>query len=37
LIDNDPYIGVRIEDGRVVIPDGLGLGIELDSDQPGLK
>ena len=37
LIDNDPYIGVRIEDGRVMIPDGLGLGIELDSDQPGLK
>ena len=37
LIDNDPYIGVRIEDGRVVIPDGLGLGIELDSNQPGLK
>jgi len=23
LIDNDPYIGVRIEDGRVMIPDHL--------------
>lgn len=37
LIDNDPYIGVRIEDGHVIIPDGNGLGVKLDSDHPGLK
>ena len=37
LIDNDPYDGVRIVNGRVVIPHGNGLGVELNSDYPGLK
>ncbi len=37
LIDNDPYNGVKIIDGRVVIPHGNGLGVELNSDYPGLK
>jgi len=37
LIDNDPYIGVQIEDGRVIIPNGDGLGVELNSKYKGLK
>ena len=37
LIDNDPYIGVLIEDGRVIIPDGHGLGLQLNSTYKGLK
>ena len=37
LIDNDPYIGVLIEDGRVIIPDGYGLGLQLNSTYKGLK
>jgi len=37
LIDNDPYDGVRIIDGRLVIPHGNGLGVELNSDYPELK
>ncbi|MBC8322159.1 MAG: dipeptide epimerase [Candidatus Marinimicrobia bacterium] len=37
LIDNDPYIGVQIEEGRVIIPDGNGLGVQLDSTVNGLK
>ena len=37
LIDNDPYIGVLIEDGRVIIPDGHGLGLQLNSKYKGLK
>ncbi|MDP7127513.1 MAG: dipeptide epimerase, partial [Candidatus Marinimicrobia bacterium] len=37
LIDNDPYSGVQIEDGHVIIPDGKGFGVELNSDHSGLK
>ena len=37
LIDNDPYVGVQIEDGRVIIPDGNGLGVQLDLTVKGLK
>ncbi len=37
LIDNDPYIGVQIIDGRVIIPNGDGLGVELNSKYKGLK
>jgi L-alanine-DL-glutamate epimerase-like enolase superfamily enzyme len=37
LIDNDPYSGVQIEDGKVVIPDGNGLGLQLNSTVKGLK
>ena len=37
LIDNDPYDGVKIVDGRIVIPHGNGLGVKLNSDYPGLK
>ena len=27
LVDNDPFIGATIEDGRLVLPDGPGLGV----------
>jgi L-alanine-DL-glutamate epimerase-like enolase superfamily enzyme len=25
---NDPFVGVRVKDGRLVLPDGPGLGVE---------
>jgi len=28
LIANDPYIGVRVQDGKLLLPDGPGLGLE---------
>jgi L-alanine-DL-glutamate epimerase-like enolase superfamily enzyme len=28
LIDEDPYIGVTVEDGRLILPDGAGLGLK---------
>jgi L-alanine-DL-glutamate epimerase-like enolase superfamily enzyme len=28
LIDNDPYQGVRVENGKLVLPDGPGLGVK---------
>ena len=28
LIDNDPYEGVRVEHGKLVLPDGPGLGVK---------
>lgn len=31
LIDNDPYAGVRVEAGKLVLPVGNGLGVTLDS------
>ncbi len=37
LIDNDPYSGLRIKEGRVTIPDGNGLGVQLNSTVKGLK
>ena len=27
LISNDPYVGVAVKDGRLVLPDGPGLGV----------
>ncbi len=27
LIEEDPYEGIRVEDGRLVLPDGPGLGV----------
>jgi len=30
LIDNDPYNGVQVKDGRLILPDGNGLGVGLD-------
>ena len=31
LIENDPYKGVQITDGRLILPDENGLGIVIDS------
>ena len=31
LIDNDPYNGVQVIDGRLNLPNGIGLGVVLDS------
>lgn len=31
LISNDPYIGARVEKGKVVLPEGPGLGLRLRS------
>ena len=28
LIGDDPYRGVRVEDGRLILPDGPGLGLK---------
>ncbi|NUM77145.1 dipeptide epimerase, partial [candidate division KSB1 bacterium] len=28
LIKNDPYRGVRVEQGRLILPEGPGLGVE---------
>jgi L-alanine-DL-glutamate epimerase-like enolase superfamily enzyme len=36
LISNDPYIGIKVEDGRLVLPDGNGLGTALNSDSTNL-
>src|SRR6266704_4524242 len=29
LIDNDPYIGVTVVNGKLVLPDGPGLGVKV--------
>jgi L-Ala-D/L-Glu epimerase / N-acetyl-D-glutamate racemase len=31
LIENDPFVGARVESGRLVLPDGPGLGV---SERP---
>ena len=36
LISNDPYLGIKVEDGRLVLPDGNGLGTALNSDSTNL-
>jgi L-alanine-DL-glutamate epimerase-like enolase superfamily enzyme len=37
LINNDPYKGVLVENGKLVLPQGNGLGVSLNSDQNHLK
>jgi L-alanine-DL-glutamate epimerase-like enolase superfamily enzyme len=32
LIKNDPFRGVRIEKGRILLPQGFGIGIEQVSE-----
>ncbi|MBI4912543.1 MAG: dipeptide epimerase [Acidobacteria bacterium] len=32
LISNDPYAGVRVEKGRLILPDSPGLGVRLTAD-----
>jgi L-alanine-DL-glutamate epimerase-like enolase superfamily enzyme len=29
LIDNDPYVGVSVVNGKLMLPDGPGLGVKL--------
>ncbi len=29
LIDNDPYVGVTVVNGKLVLPDGPGLGVKI--------
>lgn len=36
LINNDPYRGVLVEDGRLVLPSGNGLGVSLNSTEENL-
>ncbi|MBT4661939.1 MAG: dipeptide epimerase, partial [Candidatus Marinimicrobia bacterium] len=31
LINNDPYIGVKVTDGKLILPNSSGLGINLNS------
>ena len=28
LVTNDPFVGATVENGRLVLPDGPGLGVE---------
>ena len=36
LINNDPYIGVKVIDGKLVLPNSNGLGISLNSGAENL-
>ena len=29
LVDNDPYVGVTVEQGKLILPDGPGLGVQM--------
>ncbi|HEY3121575.1 MAG TPA: dipeptide epimerase [Vicinamibacteria bacterium] len=32
LVENDPFVGVTVKDGRLVLPDGPGLGVRASRD-----
>ncbi|MBC8344984.1 MAG: dipeptide epimerase [Candidatus Marinimicrobia bacterium] len=36
LINNDPYLGVTVENGKLVLPKGNGLGVSLNSNHNNL-
>ena len=36
LINNDPYIGVKVIDGKLILPNSNGLGISLNSGAENL-
>ena len=36
LINNDPYVGVSIKDGRIVLPEGTGLGLTVNSSSDNI-
>ena len=36
LINNDPYSGVKVVNGRLVLPNEDGIGLELDSQDENL-
>ena len=29
LITNDPYVGLKVKEGKLILPGGAGLGLEL--------
>lgn len=29
LIENDPYMGVKVENGKLILPDESGLGVKI--------
>ncbi len=33
LIDNDPYRGVIVEQGKLILPDGPGLGVKMHEEN----
>ena len=37
LINNDPFIGVKVVDGKLKLPGGSGLGVELNNKYSELK
>ena len=37
IMHNDPYTGVLVENGKLVLPQRNGLGVSLNSDQNHLK
>ena len=37
LINNDPFIGVKVVDGKLKLPEGSGLGVELNNKYSELK
>jgi len=36
LINNDPYLGVKVIDGKLILPNSNGLGINLNSGAENL-
>jgi L-alanine-DL-glutamate epimerase-like enolase superfamily enzyme len=36
LINNDPYLGVTVENGKLVLPQGNGLGVSINSNHNNL-
>ena len=37
LISNDPYVGVKVEDGKLILPNSNGIGVFLDKSNSNLK
>ena len=37
LISNDPYVGVKVEDGKLILPNSNGMGVSLDKSNSNLK
>ena len=37
LINNDPFIGVKVVDGKLKLPEGSGLGVELNNKYSELR
>jgi L-alanine-DL-glutamate epimerase-like enolase superfamily enzyme len=35
LISNDPFVGVGVKNGKLILPDGLGLGVRERSAPEG--